>query len=331
METRKVQQVGGGTYTVSIPISWANDHGIEAGGTAYLYTHRDGSLVVRWGEQEETALAAVEIAVDDADGAGAARLLDAAYTAGFDRISLRATDGLTDSQRESITARARTLVGVDVASETETEVTVRWLLDGSDLSVRQSVRQLRFVAASMHDAAMATFTGATAEAGYIVDRIDEADRLARLVERQCGRTMVSFEALDRLDTTRAQLFTQYRIARELECLATDAAEIARAVRRAGPAESTELATDVRAAGVAAREAVEAATDAALDGGSAASVHAALDDAAAVLDEVQRLLRAVAAAEPADPVLLTRVLDRVRSTAHTAESVGEIALEGTVRP
>ncbi|MFC6736897.1 AbrB/MazE/SpoVT family DNA-binding domain-containing protein, partial [Halolamina salina] len=69
METRKIQQVGGGTYTVSIPISWAEEHGVEAGETAYLYTHRDGSLIVRWGEREETALGAVDVEAGDADAA----------------------------------------------------------------------------------------------------------------------------------------------------------------------------------------------------------------------------------------------------------------------
>ena len=50
METRKIQQVGGGTYTVSIPAQWAKEHDIEATSTAYLYTYRDGSLVVRWND-----------------------------------------------------------------------------------------------------------------------------------------------------------------------------------------------------------------------------------------------------------------------------------------
>lgn len=331
METRKVQQVGGGTYTVSIPISWAEEHQIEAGGTAYLYTHRDGSLVVRWGEREEHTLGAVDVDLDGiagrSDDTVATRTLNAAYAAGFDRITLHTTDA---ARREAVRDRARTLVGVDVDEESDEHVEVRWLLDGNGLSVDQSVRQLRFVAGSMFDAALATFAGATAEAGYITERTEETDRLSRLVERQFTRAMVLFEELDRLDATRSQLFAQYRTARELERVAADAAEIARAVRQSDPAASTELAEEIRTVGEEVHEAVEAAADTAIDGGSSATAHEALDRADAAVEETRRLRRTVADEEPSSAVLFTRVLDGVFHTARHAESIAEIALEGAVR-
>ena len=46
METRKVQLSGGTTYTVSLPKSWAQEHGIDAGSTLSLYPNRDGSLLI---------------------------------------------------------------------------------------------------------------------------------------------------------------------------------------------------------------------------------------------------------------------------------------------
>jgi phosphate uptake regulator len=338
METRKVQQVGGGTYTVSIPISWAEEHGIKAGETAYLYTHRDGSLVVRWGEREENALGAVavDLAEFGADGSRgstgsaatvATRTLDAAYAAGFDRITLHTED---DAQREAITDRARTLVGVGVAEQTDAHVSVKWLLEAGSLSIEQSVRQLRFVAASMFDAAMATFTGATAEAGYITDRAEETDRLGRLIERRFTRALMLFEELDRLDATRPQLFAGYRTARELERVATEAAAIARAVERLEPAASTALADEIRTAGEATREAVETATDAVTDGGSPATAQRASERATAATEHARALQRTVAEEQPTDAVLLTRVLDSVRRTARGAETLGGIALQRSVR-
>lgn len=321
-----MQQVGGGTYTVSIPISWAEEHGLEAGETAYLYTHRDGSLVVRWGDREERAFGGVDVELDDRAGAAAARTLDAAYGAGFDRITFHTTAA---SQRESIAERARTLIGVDVTEESDSHVEVRWLLEADDLSIQQSVRQLRFVAASMHEAAMATVAGATAEAEYIVDRTEETDRLRRLIERRFTRALVSFEELDRLGASRPRLFAGYRTARELDRVAAEAAGIARAVDRLGPAESSELVEEIRAAGVDAREAVEAATDAVTDGGSTATVHELRDRAGATAESTRELHGAVAAADPPDAVLLTRVLDGVRRTVGHARAIGAIAGERTV--
>mgnify|MGYP000347918341 FL=1 len=253
--------------------------------------------------------------------------MDAAYGAGFDRITLHTT---VEAQRESIAARARTLIGVDVAEEAEGHVTVRWLLDAGELSIHQSVRQLRFVAASMHEAAMASFAGATAEAGYITDRIDETDRLRRLIERLYTRAMVLFDELDRLDATRPRLFAGYRTAYELDCVASEAAEIAQAVDRLGPAASTDLVEEIRSAGDDAREAVEAATDAVTDGGSTTTVQDVLDGADATAESTRTLQETVATADPPDAVLLTRVLDSVRRTVRHAERIGQIALGRRVR-
>ncbi len=342
METRKIQQVGGGTYTVSIPISWAEEHEVEAGETAYLYTHRDGSLVVRWSEREENALGAVDVdlaglgregeTVGSAEAAESAaavatRTLDAAYAAGFERITLHTAD---DTQRKAIADRARTLIGVDVAEQSDAHVAVRWLLEAGSLSIEQSVRQLRFVAASMFDAAMATFTGATAEAGYITDRTEETDRLARLVERRFTRVLTLFEELDRLDASRPRLFAGYRTARELERMATEAAEIARAVDRLGAAASTELSDEIRTVGEAAREAVETASDTVTDGGSPSTAQRASERAAAATEHARALQRTIAEKQPTDAILLTRVLGSVRRTARAAETLGGVALQQRVR-
>ncbi|KPN31250.1 hypothetical protein SY89_01993 [Halolamina pelagica] len=218
-----------------------------------------------------------------------------------------------------------------MAEEAEGHVTVRWLLDAGELSIHQSVRQLRFVAASMHEAAMASVAGATAEAEYITDRIEETDRIRRLIERLYTRAMVLFDELDRLDATRPRLFAGYRTAYELDCVAREAAEIAQAVDRLGPAASTDLVEEIRGVGADAREAVEAATDAVTDGGSTTTVQDVLDGADATAESTRTLQETVATADPPDAVLLTRVLDGVRRTVRHAESVGEIALGRRVRP
>jgi phosphate uptake regulator len=47
METRKLQRVGGGIFTVSVPKEWATEHQLEPGTEVHLYTHRHGSIVQR--------------------------------------------------------------------------------------------------------------------------------------------------------------------------------------------------------------------------------------------------------------------------------------------
>jgi phosphate uptake regulator len=141
METGKFQQVGGGTYTVSIPVSWANEHDIEAGTTAYLYTHRDGSLVVRWNEKDDSELATTDIGLDDTGPEVAERMLGAACSAGFKRRQLRSSEGATSAQRRAADARTRGLTGVGITDGSTHHVTVRGILDASDVSIRRSTVQ----------------------------------------------------------------------------------------------------------------------------------------------------------------------------------------------
>ncbi|WP_044957453.1 AbrB/MazE/SpoVT family DNA-binding domain-containing protein, partial [Halarchaeum acidiphilum] len=64
METRKLQKVGGGTYTVSIPKAWATAHHLEAGAPVHVYPHDDGTLVVRSTRRDEEPIESATLALD---------------------------------------------------------------------------------------------------------------------------------------------------------------------------------------------------------------------------------------------------------------------------
>lgn len=324
METRKVQQVGGGTYTVSIPVHWANEHGVGAGDTAYLYTHSDGSLVVRWDEREDSALAATTVDLDGATAAAAEGALDAAYTAGFKRIELQATDGLGDEQRRAVVDRARTLSGVDVTEADDSAVVVQGLLDAGDVSVRQSVLQLRFTALSMHERATTALGSSTADVQHVLGRTRESDRLARLVARQANRGLVDRAVLDDLGLSRRQLAEYALAARQLDRVAGAAAGVARRVLDCDRAVGEPVAAELRDLGEAARGVVHDATDALVDGDREAA-QAARSTAGAVADEGERVERALVEREPTAGVHLGRVLDHLLRTADCGERVAAAAL------
>lgn len=331
METRKIQKVGGGTYTVSIPVQWADEHGIQAGNTAYLYTHNDGSLVVRWNEKEYSQLATTDIELVDSDPDVAKRMLRAAYTAGFKQIRLRPSEGqLTSAQRRAIDDDTRRLTGVEIAEETEHYVTVRGLLDASDVSIRQSTVQLQFITLSMYDAALEFFAGQTAESDHIVDRDDEADRIFRLITRHFNRSLLDLSELDQLGITRPQLFDYYSTARQLERIADHAAKIVQCVRRTDHDVSSDLVSDSTALGTDARNVVKDASDTVINGESTARTHAALDQAEQVVQEARRLDRSLPDRAPEDAYVVTRVLDSILRTAKYGSNIAEISIRSSLR-
>jgi len=343
METRKLQQVGGGTYTVSIPKDWADDHSLEAGMELYLYTHSDGSIVVRDAETDAGALAAVELVVDGADPALVERALRSAHAAGFETVTLRpgtGSDGgagsgeFTDEQRRAARSVVRTLVGTDLFVDTAREITVQHLLDAGTVSVRQSVVQLQFSAQSIHEGATdAVLAGDPDAAARLAERRDEADRLCRMVARHFARSLVSFGEVDRLGVSRPDLFDYYVTARALERVADLGIELAGTVDDAGQGLPEEVGESLRETARAAREAVGDATTAVLDGATAPAAQSLLADCHAVVDRADAIEGALVCDHDVTAptaVRTVRAVDAVRRTADCGTTVAETALRAAIR-
>ncbi|AWB27536.1 PhoU domain-containing protein [Halococcoides cellulosivorans] len=323
METRKIQQVGSGTFTVSIPADWAAAHDIEAGSTAYLYTHRDGSLVVRWNERDQSDLATTDIEASGLDPAATARTLVTAYGAGFSTIRLHAPGGLSDAQRRAVHTRARDLTGVEVTDESAEAVVVRGLLNTGDVSVRQSTIQLQYVTLSMFESALDCLTGET-PSQHVVDRDDDADRLFWLLARHFNRSLQNMIELDRLGLTRSELFTYFATARQFERIADHAVTIARSVDHRDHSVSEALATETRALGMDARQVVETASKAIVDD-RASGPHDSIEAAERVVRAARRLDDTLIDRAPRDASLVARVLDSVIRTAECGANIAALAL------
>jgi len=338
MQTRKLQQVGGGTYTVSIPKEWANDHQLEAGMELYLTTHSDDSIVVRAAEKDVDELATATVAVHGDEPALVERALQAAHAVGFETVTLEPAETFTDEQRRAARAVVRNLVGTDLLVTNETEITVQHLLDAANVSVRQSVVQLQFTALSIHRTATDALVAADADAyERLRGRADEADRLFRMVGRHLSRSLVSLEEIDRLGVDRPTLFDYYVTARQLEGVARRGVGVARAARRLPEPLPDPVAENVREAAEAARTVVDDATTAVLDDADEELAAVAVDGHERAVADVEAVDAALfdEATAPFDgstaaTVALARALDHLTRTADRGAAVADVAARAAVR-
>ncbi|WP_256299686.1 phosphate signaling complex PhoU family protein [Haloarchaeobius salinus] len=329
MERRKVQKVGGSTYTVSVPKDWAHEHHIEAGEHVHLYTHDDGSLVVRSSRTDGEGLSERTVEVGTGPPETIEQVLRGLYAAGVDEMTLAASDGFDDAQRRRVTSVARDTVGLQVVSADEGAVTVRSLLDAGDVSVQQSVLQLQFIALSMHRSAVdALVAGTDALPADVRERAAEVHRLAAMVVRHFNRSLSDFEETDALGVSRPELFTHCRVAREYERLADESVAVARvagSVDRPLPEGFAESFDDVA---VDARALLEDATALVLDGATVDAVTDLLARYESLATELETAETALFdAASGADPRLL-RALDSVARTAEGGRAVTRAALRAT---
>ncbi|WP_159903238.1 phosphate uptake regulator PhoU [Salinirussus salinus] len=324
METRKVQQVGGGTYTVSLPKEWAEREGVTAGTEVALYAHIDGTLAVRAGDRERAPDGPIAVPVDDDPGA-VERVVRAGYAAGSTELRLDSPGGLSAEQERALQRVGRGLTGVAIG-ESEDGATVRTLVDPGEVSVRQSVRQLQYVALSMHRDALAALDGAgMADPG---DRDDQADRLYALVERHLTRGLARLGEVDALGLDRSELFELWATARELERVADHAERVARTAAELDAGGGGPVG-DIDDLACGARAVVEDAVGLVVDGRGLEAAHEVLRARDRVRDEGEALDRRLFEAEGVD-YRLTRVLDSVVRTAEHGGNIAEVGLQRALR-
>ena len=336
METRKLQEVGGGTFTVSIPKGWAKRHGFEVGMELRLYTHCDGSILVRSSAADVDRLDEATIEIDAGDDGGpeaVRRAVRTAHAVGFETVTLRRAEGFSDAERRAARSAVRGLVGTNVFGESDAEIAVRHLLDTSSVSVRQSVVQLRYAVVSLLRDATEALADAADARSRIRDRADEARRSAEMVTRHFSRSLVSHAELDALGVSRPELFAYYAVARRLEAVADQSVRIAGVGEKLSEALADEAAADVRAVSDDVALAVDDAVTAVLDGDGAATRRARerCDDAAEGIESIERRLYDGAVPGPASAaVALSDALARLERAIDCARSMAETAAGAAVR-
>ncbi|AUG48343.1 transcriptional regulator [Haloarcula taiwanensis] len=328
METRKIQTVGGGTYTVSLPKEWAESENCTAGTTVNLHTHIDGLLVIQTPESQTTARNRLRLEVGNDDPAEIEQLLRAAYAAGVESVVLEVPDGYSDEQHRAIERVTRNLTGVTVAEATESQVTVRTMLDAGEVSVSQSVRQLQFVALSMHRDAMAALTTGTTGDRW-ADRDEQADRLYAMIDRYFERGLARLDEIDALGLTRPELFTLWGTANELERVADHAERIGTVADRLDGQPDERIITALDSIAQDVHAVVEDAVRVIIGDACVDTARQTLATRRDVRERITSLDRQLFESGDAD-YRLTRALDSLARTAEHGGNIAEFGLRMAVR-
>jgi phosphate uptake regulator len=328
METRKIQTVGGGTYTVSLPKDWAESQDIETGDIINLHTHIDGVLSLQARECENDAPEEVAVRVAHDEVEPLERTLRAAYAVGAKEVHIHASDGFTTEQRRIVDRVTRNLTGASVTQESESKLTVRTLLDTEEVSVRQSVRQLKFVALSMHRDATAAVTEDT-NSGTLADQDDQADRLYAMIDRSFARGLARLDEVDALGLTRSELFELWGTTRELERIADHAEGIATAATGLDDAIDESTMEEIREIAQRARTIVADAVSVSIGDADVETAQEALTARDEFREDIATFECRLAESSN-DDTQLRPVLDRLRRTAEHGGNIAEFGLRHAIR-
>ncbi|MFC7078626.1 phosphate uptake regulator PhoU [Haloarcula halophila] len=332
METRKVQLSGGTTYTVSLPKSWANEHGIDAGSILSLYPNDDGTLLVEADADISTDTRSATVDVSTASEDAVRQRIHALHAVGFDSVTLVDRAGHADEVRALVENTVSNLSGFELLEAGETRIKLTNLIDADNVDIRKSTLRLRLVMLGMHrDAVSAVLDGDEALARRVVDRDSEADKLFAMVTRHFRRALTNLQEVEKLGDGRDELFEYYYVCRQFERIADHAEKIARFAIDPEATVPADLAERIDAVAASARQVVDTAADVVLADADIESAHTALATRAELTAELRAIDRDLYAHDdPAEAYVVGLLLDSIRRTAEYGGNVADIAIQQVTR-
>lgn len=310
---RTVQLAGNSTFVVSLPKEWALEQGIERGASIRLYPH-DDRLVLSTTPIEPSARSA-RIDAESMDPTLVSSRVRDAYAGGCDRITVTDSRGLDADLRRDLSVLIGELIGFEIERESETELVATDLLDAADVSLAQTVSQIRHRTTAAYDAAIEAVLADDADlATRATERVDDVDRLVGFVRRGFRRGLADVTELSRVDADRTAAFDHYRTARQLSRLGEETDRIATVADRQSAPPEPPVSPAVEAADEAVRELLEPAL-----AGRARSARRRYPDARGTVETLTTVARE---RENPDAVRYETLADCLQRIASTALSVSE---------
>jgi len=231
-ELRKIQVTGGSTYIISLPKAWIDQMGLKRSSVVSIIQRDDMSLSIQpkgIDSPERVKKVIIVIQLGEKPESVVRRLVSS-YINGYNIIQIRSTEKRIDLEsRFAIKDFVRKkLVGTEILSDLPNELTLQILLSYSELSVKDSLRRMSIIAASMHrDAVQTLSTDNPRIAKEVVNMDDEVDRFSFYVIRLLNVAAMDAHVLKESGIKTPRQCLSYRlITKSVERMADHATNIA---------------------------------------------------------------------------------------------------------
>lgn len=188
-ELRKIQVTGGSTYIVSLPKGWIKQMGLQRGSIVRINQKDDLTLVLQpqGADKIDKARRAIIIVSENDSPASVVRKVVSSYLIGYNIITLKSIGNkrLSSTTRFAVKDFTRKkLVGTEILSDLPTELTLQILLSYTELSVKDALRRMSIISASMHRDALLTLNIEDQNlVREIISMDDEVDRFSLYIIR----------------------------------------------------------------------------------------------------------------------------------------------------
>jgi len=238
-EIRKVQRTPGGTFFVTLPKIWAEDHGLKRGSVISLSETSDGALLVdpKYGAAPSLLTITLEL------GPYLSREIVGKYLLGFDIIRVEAKKRISFEVRSIVKTTVSRLIGLEIVEEDYSSIVLQCLLDPSGFPPEKILRRAYAIAAGMHRDVVNALVGRDIRlAKSVIARDNEVNRLYFLLVRIL-RTIIQTPSLSGKLGVRPIECLDYRLVASLVEAIGD--ECARAALKTVKLKNAKLGEDLK--------------------------------------------------------------------------------------
>lgn len=228
MEIRRVQVTGGASFVVTLPKDWAEAQKIAKNDPVGLIVQPDGTLLITKKITEDSVQRVKEIEVSTiSDPAFLFRMLIGTYITGFTVIRMTAKQRFHPFVRTVVRDFTRMTIGQEVVEETETAITIKDLLNPSEMPFDNTLKRMFVITKNMHeDAVTALDTHNRTLAMDVINRDTDADRLNWLIARQTNMILQNASLSRKMGISPGMATNYYMLSRIIERVGDHAVRIA---------------------------------------------------------------------------------------------------------
>ncbi len=146
---RRIQQVGEGTYSITLPKQWVTEKGLKRGDLLAIIEEPDGSLKIQPPmkmQKEVTATINAELCTSSIQ---LARMIIGCYVQGYDVVRIQSMKGFTEDQVNEISKTIDRLPAFEIVEHNPQNIIIQSFIDPGRFPIEGLLRRLQVMVSSM--------------------------------------------------------------------------------------------------------------------------------------------------------------------------------------